>query len=283
MKAIQFRQILCPINFAEGSQRTVEGASSLATTYGAELRLFHVGRDRRHGRDAEGLIASLFALTRTLPQRTRVSAAIAYGDPASEIIQHARLTGSDLIVLGTERRSAPAVVRSTIVADVASHVACPVLHVRPHFLPSLCDTARGFTEIVCCADSLSGSMERGDYAHALAHRGHARVTLLNVVAADDDASESTRESAEDTDGRRHLVHVSLTDSPGPEIVALAERIRADLIVIGAHDEASPGQRLGLTASHVMVHAPCPVLLVPHSSNAVEMPASPFSAFRLYSC
>src|SRR5688572_26623381 len=143
MKAIQFRQILCPINFFEGSQRTVEAASSLATTYGAELRLFHVVQNRGDGRDAEGLIASLFALTRTLPERARVSAAIAYGDPSSEIIQHARLTGSDLIVLGTGRRSAPDLVRKTIAADVASHAACPVFHVRPQFLPSLSDTARG--------------------------------------------------------------------------------------------------------------------------------------------
>jgi nucleotide-binding universal stress UspA family protein len=263
MKAIQFRQILCPINFSEGSQRTVEGASSLATTYGAELRLFHVVRDRGDGRDAEDLIASLFALTRTLPERARVSAAIAYGDPSSEIIQHARLTGADLIVLGTERQSAPAMAHRTIAAEVASHAGCPVLHVRPHFLPSLSDAARGFTEIVCCDDPLSPSMDRGDYAHALAHRGHSRVTLLNVLAADDAASESRRESAEDSNGRRH-VHVSLTGSPGPEIVALAERICADLIVIGAHDEASPGHTLGFAAAYVMVHAPCPVLLVPHA-------------------
>ena len=157
MKAIEFHRILCPINFADGSRRTVEGASILAAMYGAELRLFHVVGASRGGddeaRDAESLISSLFALTRTLPERTRVSAALAHGDPASEIIQHARLMRADLIVLGSEGRSAPADVRRTIVAEIATYARCPVLHARPHLLPSLSDKAPGFTEIVCCRRS----------------------------------------------------------------------------------------------------------------------------------
>jgi nucleotide-binding universal stress UspA family protein len=270
MQAIEFRRILCPINFAEGSRRTVEGASLLAAMYGAELRLFHVVCDGSRSLDADSLMASLFALTRTLPERSRVSAALAFGDPSSEITQHARLMGADLIVLGTERRSAPAKVRRTIVADVATHAACPVLHVRPHLLPSLSDTSRGFTEIVCCVDSFAGAMPRDDYAHALARLGDARVTMLNVVAADEDTSETMREAAKDVDGKRHVVHVSLTGSPGPEIVALAQQIRADLIVIGARDEASPEQRLGSTTAYVMVNAPCPVLIVTHASSVFQI-------------
>ena len=261
MKAIEFRRILCPINFGDGSQRTVEGASILAAMYDAELRLFHVVGNGRRGVDAERLIASLFALTRTLPERTRVSAALAYGNPSSEIIQHARLMRADLIVLGTERRSPLAEVRSTIVADVAAHVRCPVLHVRPHLLATLSDTAGGFAEIVCCVDPFSGATARDDYAHALARHGDARVTLLHVVAAEGDTSESIGEDAKDVDGR-HAIHVSLTGSPGPEIISLAQQIRADLIVIGAEGEASPGQRLGSTTAYVIVNAPCPVLIVP---------------------
>src|SRR5688572_8717416 len=190
MKAIAFRRILCPINFADGSRRTVEGASVLAAMYDAELRLFHVVSNGSSSRDAESVIASLFALTRTLPARTRVSAALAHGDPSSEIVQHARMMRADLIVLCSERRSAPAEIRGgTIVADVATHAGCPVLHVRPQLLPSLSDEDPGFTEIVCCVDSTSGATTGDDYAHALARRGHSRVTLLNVVDADEDRIE----------------------------------------------------------------------------------------------
>ena len=99
--------------------------------YDAELRLFHVVSNQSSNRDAESLIASLFALTRTLPARTRVSAALAHGNPSSEIIQHARLMRADLIVLGSEQRSAP-VRFGNARRDVASQAGCPVLHVRPN-------------------------------------------------------------------------------------------------------------------------------------------------------
>jgi nucleotide-binding universal stress UspA family protein len=277
MKAMEIRRILCPINCGDGSQRTVEGASILAAMYDAELRLFHVVANGSRDRDAESLIASLFAFTRSLPGRTRVSASLAHGDPSSEIIQHARLMAADVIVLGTDRRSTPTDVRKTIVANVATHAACPVLYMRPHSLPSLSDTARGFSEIVCCVDPGSGSLGHGDYGHSLAHRGHARVTLLNVFATDDDTNELTREAADETGNRRDAVHVSLTGSPKTEIVALAQRMRADLIVMGAQDELSPEQALGSTTAYVMAHAPCPVLIVPRSSSAFRLTSNNLSS------
>jgi nucleotide-binding universal stress UspA family protein len=234
--------------------------------YGAELRLFHVVCTESGARDPERLIASLFALTRTLPGRTRVSAALAHGDPSSEIIQHARLMAADIIVLGTDRQGTSWKVRDTVVADVCAHAPCPVLHVRPHLLPSLFDTARGFSEIVCCDDpvAVAGSPSHGDYAHALARQSHARVTSLHVLATDDDAIEVRRDAGDETDRKRDVVHVSLTGSPESEILTLAKRIDADLIVMGAQNEASPERKLGSTTAHVMVHAPCAVLIVPHA-------------------
>ena len=263
MHAINIRRILCPIDFGGGSQRTVEGAAVLAAMYGAELRLFHVVCNGSAARDPERLIASLFALTRTLPGRTRVSAALAHGDPSSEIIQHARLMAADVIVIGTSQGSPRAAARQQRIADIAAHAPCPVLHVRPHLLPSRYETLRGFSEVVCCVHPTGGSLDLGDYAHALARHGHARVTLLNVLATDDDAGELAREPAE-TGLRRNVVHVSLTGSPESEIVALAERIGADLIVMGAQDEASAERKLGSTTAYVMAHAPCAVLIVPHA-------------------
>jgi nucleotide-binding universal stress UspA family protein len=262
MKRIQFRRILCPINFADGSQRTVERASVLARMNDAELRLFHVASEGIRGPGAESLIASLFALTRTLPERTRVSAALAFGDPSWEISQHARVMSADLIVLGTNRHSTPAVIGGTIAADVATHAECPVLHVRPHLLPSPSDTGRGYMDIVCCVDEASGAPTSDAYAHAFARDADARVTVLNVVPADEETSGMMRALAQPVDRTRHTVHVSLTGLPGPEIVAFAQQVRADLIVIGAHDEVARTQRLGSTAAYVMAHAVCPVLITP---------------------
>jgi nucleotide-binding universal stress UspA family protein len=141
MRVIEFR-ILCPINFADSSQRTVEGASSLAAMYDAELRLFHVVSARTGDRDAESLIVSLFALTRRLPERTRVSAAIASGDPSSEITQHARLAGSDLIVMGAADETSPVPRLGSTTAYVMVHASCPVLIVPRRFNAAQFDSNR---------------------------------------------------------------------------------------------------------------------------------------------
>ena len=58
-----------------------------------------------------------------------------------------------------------------------------------------------------------------------------------------------------------LVHTS--DTPAEEIIEVARDLKADLIVIAAHAHAKSKRALpGVTAAHIVGHAPCPVLLVP---------------------
>src|SRR5688572_6425176 len=236
MKVSAFTRILCPVNFSDSSWRTVSDAAMLATLYDAELRLFHV-RSAGHDadQDAESLIASLFALSRKVPERLRVSAAVAYGDPCNEIRQHARLMGCDLIVLGSDLRSTPTEFLKTVPATIVTHAPCPVLVVRPALDQSVADGSHGFAEILCCGDFLPGSAERVNYALALGDRAHGRVTLLEVLSEGNDSTEMEQQEHEAAvvDEPMHVVHVALTGSPGPEIVGLAKRIQSDLIVIGA--------------------------------------------------
>jgi nucleotide-binding universal stress UspA family protein len=61
-----------------------------------------------------------------------------------------------------------------------------------------------------------------------------------------------------------LVHTS--DTPAEEIIEAARDLKADIIVIGAHAHAKSKRALpGVTAAHIVGHAPCPVLLVPPSA------------------
>ncbi len=274
MKVVGFTRILCPVNCSDSSWRTVGEAAMLAALYDAELRLFHVRTTENDGDgDAERLIESLFALSRRLPGRLRVSAAVAYGDPCEEITQHARLTGSDLIVLGADLRSTPTEFLDTVPARVTTHAPCPVLIVRPARTRSAADLSHRFAEILCCGDFLPGSAERVNYALALGDPAHARVTLLDVVSDGDDPSELEQQEHERTNAARegmHVVHVALTGLPGPEIVGLARRIHSDLIVVGAQRDVSAPPRLGSTTAHVMAHAPCPVLMVPSFPAASQV-------------
>jgi nucleotide-binding universal stress UspA family protein len=279
MKAPGFVRILCPITFSERSWRTVGDAAVLAAMYDAELRLFHVrSTENDADQDAEGLIASLFTLSRRQSERLRVSAAVAYGDPCAEIIQHARLTGSDLIVLGADLRPPLTEFLNTVTARVTTHATCPVLVVRPALNRSLADDSQGFAEILCCGDFLPGSAERVNYALALGDRAHGRVTLLEVLTEGNDSPELEQQEHEaaGVDERMHIVHVALTGSPGPEIVGLAKRIQSDLIVIGAQQHVSATARLGSTTAYVMAHAPSPVLIVPSFPEASEIESNDHS-------
>ncbi len=57
--------------------------------------------------------------------------------------------------------------------------------------------------------------------------------------------------------------VERAHAAGPAIVAAAERYRADLVVVGGERRLSPSGRvrLGSTATHVLKHARCRVMLV----------------------
>ena len=273
MKLPDFRRILCPVTFSENSRQRVTGAAILAAMHDAELRLFHVVSPKGDGdRDAETLLRSLFAISPRLPGHNRVSAAIAYGDPASEIRQHARLTASDLIVMGAARSPAK-FLPTGIGASVATRATCPVLLVCPDSARSLQERRRGFADILCCVDFSATSVTSVRYAFALADNGHARVTLLNVLSIEEEDADVAPEAIGDAEERMRIirytthstrsgVEVVLTGSPGPEIVALAQRIQCDLIVIGARNHFEADPRLGSTTAFVVNHALCPVLIVP---------------------
>lgn len=59
----------------------------------------------------------------------------------------------------------------------------------------------------------------------------------------------------------HTVHV--VGEPALEIVAQAERLGADLVVMGSHGRtALYDLLLGSTTQQVLKHAPCPVVIIP---------------------
>ncbi len=274
MKASSFTRILCPVTFSENSRQTVEGAAILARMHDAELRLLHVVRgDGLADGDTESLIASLFTLSRRLQGRVRVSAAVSFGEPPQEIGQHARLTGADVIVLGTALTSTPVEALHSVPALVAADAPCPVLLVRPAAGGSLADGGLGFSEILCCVDSLPSAMRNAQYAFMLADRTCGRVTHVSVSPEEEDAADL--ESQVD-------IRVLLTGSPGPEIVALAGRMQSDLIVIDVRTRGEPPDTIGSATARVVAHAPCHVLIVPPHGLKTIRPLLSTSIGRLAS-
>ena len=290
MKPAQFSRILCPVSFSDTSRRTVDVAVTLAAAHNAELRLFHAVSRDAGGEDAEALITSLFSLARHA-QRMRISAAVGCGDPASEIRHHARLMRADLIVMGIDLRSARRPSPDTPALAVAAQASCPVLVVRPTPARFVKERWNGFTDILSCIDFLPASLQSADCALALAERNGARVTLLNVLADDEDESPERGDEAAMDIRRRldairstarlsHGVEAVLTGRPGPEIVGFANRVGSDLIVISAHSGVQSGQKLGATTGYVIMHAQCPVLIVPTAPLAAGAAARQEQAGRV---
>ena len=92
-------------------------------------------------------------------------------------------------------------------------------------------------------------------------------TLVDPVLEEELEAEQRAASAEDEtelDARLGFAteHLVETGEPGPTICAVARRIEADLVVVGSHGHGWL-QRvlLGSVSTHVLNHAPCPVLVV----------------------
>lgn len=97
-----------------------------------------------------------------------------------------------------------------------------------------------------------------DYAR-LEHIEAAKPALPFTAA--DALLDEARRAAQAKGARRIAVETALGD-PAEEIVALAKRQKADLIVVGSRGRSRiAGLLLGSVADHVTRAAPCPVTIV----------------------
>lgn len=132
-------------------------------------------------------------------------------------------------------------------------------------------------------------------ARSLARDHQAKLVLLNAVMSAPAVEMYVPEMDLDSlskEAQRHLEEVAarITDvpvetivhygEPGGSIVVVAERVGADLIVVGTHGRSGVGRMLlGSVAEYVLRHAPCPVLTIKpgteqHLQDTDAPPAAP---------
>jgi nucleotide-binding universal stress UspA family protein len=141
------KKICCPVDFSEPSRAAMQVAASLARRFGAELVLFHAYPLPGYTLPEGSVVPSTHMLQELASQTDaqlerwrgeaeslglpRVAAAKAVGDPAIEIVNFARSSGSDLLVIGTHGRTG---LRHAILGSIAErvvrHAGCPVLSIR---------------------------------------------------------------------------------------------------------------------------------------------------------
>jgi nucleotide-binding universal stress UspA family protein len=276
-------RILCAVTLSPSARHVVEWAASLAEACHAELRLFHVLPNTEDvavfapEADAEGALAKLFALARHVPGRTRISAAVAHGDAAGEILRHARLVHADVIAIGMQAGDET---ETSVVGTVAIGAPCPLLvvgraegGVSPRPAPR---------RLLCAVNFSAASLAGADYASRLARGLGAQVTFAHVLPDHweelerHDPSLRTRQQALEHRVRRLLEDtiremsgplgessvVAVSGCPCVEIVRLSRTGDADLIVMGMDADHESWDALRQTTSCVIHFARAPVLLVP---------------------
>lgn len=277
-------RILCPVTLAASARGVIDWAAHLAAVFDAEVRLFHVLEGYRSEPtpgadmfvDDERVLSKLFSLASRVPGRPRVSAAVTQGVPPDEILRHARLVRADLIAIGT---SEGAGMSSLMIRDMAVDAPCPVLVVPigPERSTERCP--RHIRQIVCAVNFLPASLAAVDYSFALGRKMGGCVTVVHVFSEQWEGLERRAAAVDETRDLverhvRELLHIAVKDAstswhdtsevvvsgwPCVEIVRLAQRRAADLVVMGIDRERN-GDCEATTAC-VLQFTKCPVLLV----------------------
>lgn len=136
---VQLRNILFATDFGPGATRAAEYAFSLAQEHEARVTALHAVHDASaaYSEEAEARLRQVsIARMRQFVRPEcedwcKTEFRVSFGDAAEEILQQARETGADLIVMGAKTRTSLAGhMPLTVAYNVAAKATCPVLTVR---------------------------------------------------------------------------------------------------------------------------------------------------------
>jgi nucleotide-binding universal stress UspA family protein len=284
-------KILIPIDFSPATEGAIDYGKRIAAQFGARLTLLHVVRPLQFefamaqptpGRYAD-LVQSRTEAVREALERfaerqwdgVHVQTEIREGDAAEEIVARAHEDGFGLIVMPT-RGSGPLrrwLFIGSVTAKVLAGAECPVL------------TGLSFPEageeimvrrVVCAVDLGATSEGVLHWAWNVAQRYDAALTVVHAAAAAGEANqdyfdESWR-STLITRLRQRICEITreagieaeilVEAGNAPAVVAgAANRMRADLVVIGRSTANGLLGRLRANAYDIIRRSPCPVISV----------------------
>ncbi|HTM20395.1 MAG TPA: universal stress protein [Kofleriaceae bacterium] len=275
------RTVVAPVDFSEDSAISASVAVELAGD-GGEVDVLHVAPAPEFEALARGFLDGELARLRTVDGHGPIlRAALCSGDPVDEICRFAAEARADLIVMGTHGEAGSVrFLFGSVSGKVTRQAPCPVLVTRP-----AARGRRGFRNLLATVDYSRFSLPAAQLAASLVAPG-GTLTLLHVWAPATPTLTLpfTRERQRVASDRlqaladrlvlppgRELEVVVDVGSPAARILAQAERMGADLIVVGAHGRSGMLENVvGTVADRVLRHAHGPVLLVPE--GALERPA-----------
>jgi nucleotide-binding universal stress UspA family protein len=289
----EIKHILCPIDFSDVSQHTIDHAALLARWYGARITALHIvspvvipspdlvlvgdygpARPADELKDAHDQVAGRFASVRD----AEVDVLVQTGQPARQIVATAKTLPADLLVIGTHGATGfEHLLLGSVTEKVLRQATCPVLTVPPQ---SRTTSKLPFKRILCPIDFSQPSLAALDFAFSLAREGDADLTILHVFEWPEEplttrpiATPEYRQALESDVNVRlgNLVPQAAREWCRPatrlahgkayrEIVGVATEDECDLIVMGIHGRHALDLMLfGSTTNQVVRRATCPVL------------------------
>jgi nucleotide-binding universal stress UspA family protein len=311
---MSFRNILFPTDFTPHARSALKYAAAFAREGRGRVVLFSVqtgsvpanlmtlpehvldDQDAQWLKQLRGEVKDL--LTDPLFEGLEVEPVIVAGDPAREIANAVRDYDIDLVTVVTHgRRGLARALWGSTAEEIIAEAPCPVLTIRPpqrdfvehrghdteinlnrillatNFRPSSIAAASLARELAAGTKAeLHAVYVIGDYFEQISvmFPDGARAALARMRA---EVSDRMKAFAGEGDGRV-TTHIA-EGRPYAEIVGLAEKIDADLIVIGTSVHASlfgGAPALGSEIERVVRNAPCPVLCVPSGRVVTPLPA-----------
>ena len=182
---------------------------------------------------------------RMIEDMTGVRILVLNDSPARAIVRTADDINADLIIMGTHGRHG---LRGTLLGSVTERVlretARPLLTVIPHRFPP--QRQVDIRKILCPVNFTAVAQHALEYATAFAQIFEAEVVEINV--------------AEERD----------SGDPAARILEIADKISADLIVLGAqHTRFSDATVIGTTTERITRFAKQPVLTVMRRAEALK--------------
>jgi nucleotide-binding universal stress UspA family protein len=297
--------ILCGIDDSTGAREAVIGAAALAERVGAPMISVHVapsppvqsvpdlvGQERLREHAVRQGLEVLDQVARSGGRDGDAAHMVELGKPAERLAAVGFAHGADMIVVGSRgRRAVAAALLGSVSRELISISPCPVLVIPPGAAAPArqrsSDRLRA-TSVVCGIDGSAESHYAAEAASQLAWRMDNRLVLAHAYPpATTYGDRAFRRQlaagpllAQWRAGLKHLnaAAEALTSLPEPELslepgdpatelLRVAERERAELLVVGSHDQGRVESALyGSVALKLASSASIPILVVPPATR-----------------
>lgn len=286
-----FERILVPLDGSPLAELAIPYAEEMATAFGSEIIVVHAreNRDKEYDRVQhlylERMAAKLENDIKLLSPTTTAKATSLEGEPASAIIDYARKSKVNLIIMATHGRSGiMAWAMGSVATKVIQKINLPVLLIRASVPPPE-PGKELFRRILVPLDGSTTGEAALPYAREIAAKLKSEITLIQVmypsppvysitgldytpytvpVEVSAEKCQQYLEQAKQrlADGGGKVKTELRKGDPAQEIIRFADASDASLIAISSHGRSGIAKwLLGSVTTKVVNSASKPVLLV----------------------